>query len=88
MSWSFCSPNENWLTRFCSYSALVATGRGWSSHENTHHQVHYYQQHGNGNMDLYSLLAGLSFASLLGATIIFLARRNSKSGKCETLVKL
>jgi hypothetical protein len=29
-------------------------------------------------MDLYGLLGGLSFASLLGATIIFLARRNSK----------
>lgn len=30
------------------------------------------------NLDLYSLLGGLSFASLLGATIIYLARRNSK----------
>lgn len=46
-------------------------GWGWPSHGWGHH--------GNDqNLDLYSLLGGLSFASLLGATIVFLARRNSK----------
>lgn len=49
-------------------SAASQRGWGWGGWGHDDHQ----------NLDLYSLLGGLSFASLLGATIIYLARRNSK----------
>lgn len=53
------------------YMSASGGGRGWGGWGGGWGDDHQ-------NLDLYSLLGGLSFASLLGATIIYLARRNSK----------